>query len=159
MAAFCFVLGTLLYGDSSEHWFVSIARSYQAAPLPGVSLLQLYLIFTLVACSFSPFGEEIFFRGFLQKVLEQHVSATAATHLQAALFALVHLCHHGIIATAAGLEWLPVSAALWVLLMFGLSWVCAWLRQSSDSLLPAIATHAAFNATMNSFIFACLWRA
>lgn len=156
-AVICFYIGTLLYGSSSEHWFVSVARVYSEHPSAGASLLQLHLTFTIAACLFSPMGEEIFFRGFLQKVLEQRASRTAATHIQSGAFALVHLCHHGIIATAAGLVLLPMSAALWVLLMFGLSWAFSWLRQSSDSLLPAIAAHSAFNATMNSFIFAYLW--
>jgi len=156
-AALCFLIGTLLYGSSSEHWFVSVARLYGEHPAPGASLLQLHLTFTIAACLFSPIGEEIFFRGFLQKVLEQRMSRTGATHAQSGLFALVHLCHHGIMVTAAGLVLLPVSAALWVVLMFASAWAFSWLRQASDSLLPAIAAHAAFNATMNSFIFAFLW--
>ena len=155
--ALCFAIGYQLYGNAADNWFVSVARSYQAHPAPGLSILQLHLSFTIAACLFSPIGEELFFRGFLQKVLEQRVSAHAATHLQAALFALVHLCHHGILVTAAGLALLPASAALWVLLMFALAWSFAWLRRASDSLLPAILAHAAFNAAMNSFIFAYLW--
>jgi membrane protease YdiL (CAAX protease family) len=158
MACLCFYFGSLLFGNTEEHWFASVARSYSAPGLNGASLLQLHLTFTIAACLFSPIGEEIFFRGFLQKVAQQRLSPTGATHLQAALFALVHLCHHGIVATAAGLVVLPLSGALWVLLMFGFSWVCACLRRSSDSLLPAMAAHAAFNAVMNSFIFAYLWQ-
>lgn len=156
-ALLCFLIGHLLYGSSSEHWFVSVARLYSEHPVPGASLLQLHITFTIAACLFSPIGEEIFFRGFLQKVAEQRMSHRGATHLQAGLFALVHLCHHGIVATAAGLALLPVSAALWVVLMFAASWAFSWLRRASDSLLPAIAAHAAFNATMNSFIFSFLW--
>ena len=155
----CFLVGYLLYGASADNWFVSVARSYQGHPTSGFSLLQLHLSFTIVACLFSPIGEELFFRGFLQKVLEQRVSVQASTHLQCGLFALVHLCHHGILVTAAGLALLPASGALWVLLMFALSWACSWLRRASDSLLPAVLAHAAFNATMNSFIFAYLWPA
>ena len=41
--------------------------------------------------------------------------------------------------------------------MFALAWTLAWLRRASDSVLPAVLAHAAFNATMNSFIFAYLW--
>lgn len=156
-AGLCFVLGYLLYGTTADNWFVSVARSYQQQPTQGLSLLQLHLMFTIAACLFSPIGEELFFRGFLQKVLEQRLSARASTHLQGALFALVHLCHHGILATAAGLALLPGSGALWVLLMFALAWSLAWLRRASDSLLPAVLAHAAFNATMNACIFAFLW--
>ncbi len=156
-ASLCFVLGVLLYGSSAENWFISVARSYHTQPTPGFTMLQLHLTFTIVACLFSPIGEELFFRGFLQKVLEQRLSVRASTHLEAGLFAVVHLCHHGVLVTAAGLALLPASGALWVLLMFALAWTLAWLRRASDSVLPAVLAHAAFNATMNGFIFAFLW--
>lgn len=41
--------------------------------------------------------------------------------------------------------------------MFLLSLMFAWLRRAGDSVLPAIAAHAAFNAAMNGWIFARLW--
>lgn len=157
-AALCFGLGMLLFGHSADNWFVSIAGSYRPQAPPGLSQLQLHLFFTVPACLFSPIGEEIFFRGFLQRVLEQHFSKRTSTAAEAGLFALVHLCHHGIAASATGFRFLPLSGALWVGLMFGLSLAFAWLRKRSDSVLPAIASHAAFNATMNAFIFAYLWR-
>lgn len=156
-SALCFWLGITLYGASADNWFVSIAQSYRLHPTTGWSLLQLHLVFTSVAILFSPIGEEIFYRGYLQSVLEQRFTVTTSTSLEAALFALVHLCHHGILATAAGLVLLPGSAALWVAQMFALSLGLAWLRRRSDSLLPAIAAHAAFNAAMNGFIFSYLW--
>ena len=156
-ASACYLLGATLYGASADNWFVSIARSYQLQPTQGWSLLRLHLTFTIAACLFSPIGEEIFFRGFLQKVLEDRHSATRATVMEASLFALVHLCHHGVVATAAGSRVLPVSGALWVGQMFALSLMFAWLRRRSDSILPAIMAHAAFNAAMNGWIFARLW--
>lgn len=153
----CFVSGYLLYGAAPENWLVSVARAYQARPVGGVSLFRLHLSFTVAACLFSSLGQELFFRGFLQKVLEQRASPRTSTHVQCALFALVHLCHHGILVTAAGFALMPASGALWVLLMFALGAVFSWLRRASDSLLPAVLAHAAFIATMNSFVFAFLW--
>lgn len=156
-AGICFASGYVLYGQTADNWFVSVANSYRAHPTAGFSLLQLHLTFTIAALLFSPIGEELFFRGFLQNVLEQRLTPNASTSVQSGLFALVHLCHHGILATAAGFVLLPVSAALWVLLMFALSLGLSWLRRASDSLLPPVLAHAAFNAAMNSFIFAWLW--
>jgi membrane protease YdiL (CAAX protease family) len=114
-------------------------------------------MFTIIACLFSPIGEELFFRGFLQKVLEDRHGRTRATVMEAALFALVHLCHHGLLVTAAGVVVQPVSGALWVAQMFLLSLMFAWLRRRSDSIVPAIVAHAAFNAAMNHVIFTRLW--
>jgi membrane protease YdiL (CAAX protease family) len=156
-ASACYLLGVTLYGASADNWFVSVARNYQLQPSAGWSLLRLHLTFTIVACLFSPIGEEIFFRGFLQKVLEDRHGRTRATLMEASLFALVHLCHHGILLGAAGFQLLPVSGALWVAQMFLLSLLFAWLRRGSDSILPAILAHAAFNAAMNGWIFARLW--
>ena len=156
-ASACYLLGATLYGASADNWFVSIARSYQLQPTQGWSLLRLHLTFTIIACLFSPIGEEIFFRGFLQKVLEDRHGRTRATVIEAALFGLLHLCHHGILPGAAGVQVLPVSGALWVAQMFVLSLMFAWLRRRGDSVMPAIAAHAAFNAAMNGWIFARLW--
>jgi membrane protease YdiL (CAAX protease family) len=150
-------LGATLYGASPDNWFVSVARNYQLQPTDGWSLLQLHLVFTTVACLFSPIGEEIFFRGVLQRVLEERHGAVRATLSEAGLFALVHLCHHGIVLTAAGAAPMPVSGALWVGQMFLLSLAFAWLRRRGDSIVPAILAHAAFNAAMNGWIFARLW--
>jgi membrane protease YdiL (CAAX protease family) len=157
-AALCFAVGMALYGTSPDNWYVSIANSYRKVMnTDGFGPLMLHLIFTIPACIFSPLGEELFFRGFLQGALETRFSARASTHIEAALFGLVHLCHHGLIVTAAGAHMRVGSGALWVALMFGTAWMFAWLRQRSDSLGPAIVSHAAFNATMNVFIFAVLW--
>jgi membrane protease YdiL (CAAX protease family) len=156
-ASACFWFGFVLYGAGPEHWFVSIAGSFRQQPTPGFTLLQLHLMFTIIAVLFSPIGEEIFFRGFLQKVLEDRHGRTRATIMEASLFALVHLCHHGILVSAAGVVLQPVSGALWVAQMFLLSLLFAWLRRRSDSILPAILAHAAFNAAMNHWIFTRLW--
>jgi len=156
-ATFCYLFGTALFGSGPDHWFVSVARNYQLQPSAGWSLLRLHLTFTIAACLFSPIGEEIFYRGFLQKVLEDRYGARRATFTEASLFALVHLCHHGILMTGAGLQVLPLSGALWVAQMFALSLLFAWLRRRGESIVPAILAHAAFNAAMNGWIFARLW--
>lgn len=156
-ASACYLLGMALYGSGPEHPFVSVARNYQLQPTTGWSLLRLHLTFTIAACLFSPLGEEIFYRGYLQKVLEDRYAVVRATLAEAGLFALVHLCHHGILVTAAGVRLLPLSGALWMAQMFLLALLFAWLRRRAGSVLPAVAAHAAFNAAMNGWIFARLW--
>jgi membrane protease YdiL (CAAX protease family) len=160
-AAASFWLGAALYGATSGHWFVSVAHTYQQqAGLQAVkdwSLLRLHLSFTLAACLFSPIGEELFFRGYLQRYLERSTSRERAARLQALLFAAVHLCHHGILVGAAGVTVMPLSAALWMMQMYLAALMFASLRSASGSLLPAIVAYAGFNAAMNAFIFAFLW--
>ena len=123
----------------------------------GMSRVTLHLVFTLPALMFSPIAEEIFFRGVLQRTLEQHVPVRASTALESAAFGVVHLCHHGLLLGAAGLAWMPLSGSLWMLLMFGTALLFAGIRKRSGSLYPAMAAHAAFNLTMNVAIFVALW--
>ena len=157
-AVACGALGLAMFGAGADNWYASIADYYRrSVPTAGLSLLQLHLIFTTPALLFSPLGEELFFRGILQRALEDRFSTRAATTGECALFGLVHACHHGLVATAAGITLLPRSAALWVLLMFAVAWMFAWLRKRSGSLYPAMAAHAAFNLAMNVFIFSLLW--
>jgi len=155
-AAFaCFLLGLALFGRSGQNWYVSIADYYRRSlDTTGFGLGRLHLTFTLPAMLLSPFGEEIFFRGVLQRLLEQRFSQRASTFAEASFFGLVHLCHHGV--TPGPFLLLP-SAPLWVLLMAITAWLFAWLRKSSGSLAPAILAHALFNLTMNVCIFAALW--
>jgi membrane protease YdiL (CAAX protease family) len=157
-ALLCFAIGIALFGTGSGNWYVTIGLSYaRMMDTSAFAPLMLHLVFTLPALVFSPVGEEIFFRGVLQETLEQKLDARMATAAECALFAVVHLCHHGVVRTAAGLEWMPLSAALWMLLMFCTAWLFATLRRRSGSLYPAIAAHMAFNGTMNGVIFGVLW--
>ena len=154
----CFALGMLLYGGGADNWFVTVAASYRGMmDTAGLPILTRHLIFTLPALLFSPIGEEIFFRGVLQRALEQRFSARASTVAECAAFGLVHLCHHGVAWGATGLAIRPISGALWVGLMFLAALLFAAIRQRTGSLFPAMAAHAAFNATMNSVIFTFLW--
>lgn len=154
----CFAIGVMLFGHGADNWYRSIAESYRGnMDTTRMSLPQLYAIFTIPALLFSPIGEEIFFRGMLQKALEQRCSARCSTVLECAAFGLVHLCHHGLLLDAAGVHLRPLSAALWVALMFGTALMFATIRRRSGSLYPAMAAHAAFNGAMNATIFAFLW--
>lgn len=157
-AALCFALGLTLFGTSEDNWFITIANNFrQNVPAGGLTRLQLFLVMAIPAVSFSPIGEEMFFRGLLQRTLEQRLSERSSTLIECVAFALVHLCHHGILLTATGMALLPLSAAIWVALMFLGALLFAWLRKRSGSLFPAMASHAAFNVTMTALIFAVLW--
>ena len=114
--------------------------------------------YTFLQSNFNPIGEEIFFRGYFQRSLETKFSETSSTLIEASWFGGAHLIHHGIVFTTAGIGFLPLSGALWFLLMVGVSCIFAWLRKRHDSIFPAILAHSAFNAVMNTFIFAYLWK-
>jgi membrane protease YdiL (CAAX protease family) len=155
----CFALGMMLFGNGADNWFTSVASNYRnTMDTSGFSLPKLYLFFTLPALLFSPIGEEIFFRGMLQRSLEERLSVNASTTIECAAFGIVHLCHHGLVLGVSGVTVRPFSGALWVLLMFVVALMFAVIRRRSGSLFPAMAAHAAFNATMNFVIFAFMWK-
>ena len=155
----CFAIGLLLFGTSADHWFVSIASSYRRTmDTTGFAPWQLHLTFTLPAVLFSPIGEEIYFRGLLQRTLEDRLGARTATALECGAFGIVHHFHHGLYRGPAGLGLHPLSGAVWVLLMAATAWAFATVRRRTGSVYPAMAAHAAFNVTMNVAIFAALWR-
>jgi uncharacterized protein len=157
-AAFvCFLIGVALFGHSSDNWFVSIATNFRLSFKANLEVWQLFLVFTVPSIIFSPIGEEIFFRGILQKGLEERFSVRASTWIECVFFGLVHLCHHGLLFTATGISLLSHSAPIWFLLMVAVAHLFAHLRKRSASLYPAIIAHAAFNLVMGMCIFIWLW--
>ena len=157
-ALICFSIGYLLFGNASDNWYVNIGNSYKTAmDTTGMSFWTLSLIFTLPAILFSPIGEEIFYRGIVQKTLEQKLSVIQSTLIECILFALIHQVHHGIIKTAVGFDYLPFSGMLWFAQMLLVAWMFAWLRAKTGSIFVPIVAHMIFNITMNSTIFLFLW--
>jgi membrane protease YdiL (CAAX protease family) len=155
----CYVAGMLWFGRSPDNWYMTVADSYRAMMDTTLfSTLTLHLVFTLPAMLFSPIGEEIFFRGILQRALEQRFSVLASTSIECGAFGLIHLCHHGLVLGATGVVIRPFSAPLWVAAMCLVAFLFAAITRRSGSLYPAMAAHATFNATMNTVIFALLWR-
>lgn len=158
LAAACYLLGILLYGKSDQNWFVSVAYAYQSDE--RISQLPrhiAFIAFTVPAILASPIGEEFLFRGVIEQANRDRMSRIAAASVAAALFALVHLTHHGIYLGMNGIEYMPVSGLIWFILMFLTSLAFSFLRQKGGSIWTAVAAHAAFNLVMNLTIFYSLF--
>ena len=145
----------LLFDQSNDNWYVSIKNSYlRTFDTTGMPVQQLFIIFTIPALIFSPIGEEIFFRGFLQEALATKFTYRNAMIADSLFFALIHIFHHGIVKDLAGqIHFYPVSGLIWVLLMFVTAITFALLKQKSGSIYPAIVSHVVFNLVMNICIF------
>lgn len=127
-----FALGKLLFFDGADNWFMTVASNYRSTmDTSRLSTAKLYLVFTLPALLLSPIGEEIFFRGMLQRSLEERLSVNASTSIECAAFGIVHLCHHGLALGAAGVTIRPFSGALWVVLMFLVALLFAEIRNEA----------------------------
>jgi len=153
----CFVAGLLLFGAGPDNWFITIRNYYFAqVPSDGVPPTQLFFMVTIPAVIFSPIGEEIFFRGFLQEALSSQFSLKKSMVLESLLFGFVHIFHHGLVRVDGQIHFYFWSGMIWVFLMFCTAYGFAQLRKNSASILPAIVAHALFNLVMNVYIFSFL---
>jgi uncharacterized protein len=159
-ASLCFLLGILLFDNGPDNWFITI-RNYYIGQVPGASDMPLqtfFIIVTVPALIFSPIGEELFFRGFLQDALQTRFGLQVSMVIESGIFGVVHLFHHGLVRNNGSIHFYPLSGMLWVILMFLTAYGFALLRKRSGSIYPAIAAHAVFNLTMNLCIFLFLIR-
>jgi len=162
-SAVCYGVGMLAFGATEQHWYVSIGQNFvgnlPASAVNSLPLWALALMFILPAALFSPIGEEVFFRGVLQHTLEQHVPQPVATWVECGWFALVHLCHHGLVLTAVGsdVRLLGMSALAWVLLMLSVARLFVHAKRQTGSIYIAMACHCGFNVGMGLCIFLLMW--
>lgn len=156
--AFCSVMFLgfqLLYGDSLNNSFVYISRSYTlpGGELSGSGKLIIFLMFSLSGMTFSPIGEEFFYRGVIHGSFVGRFGEQKASWVDSAAFALTHLAHFGIVYNLGKWEFLAVPALLWVLGMFVLSQLLFRCKQMTDSIWGAVACHAGYNLAMIYWIF------
>ncbi|OON65864.1 CPBP family intramembrane glutamic endopeptidase [Hymenobacter sp. CRA2] len=153
--AVLFGLTRLLFGLGEGNSLAYIARTYGnlAQVLNDQNRLVYFLIFSGPSMIFSPVGEELFYRGLVHECSARRLGHRRAALLDSAAFAGVHLAHFGLVYLGGSWRFLPGPALLWVAALFGTCLLFGVARTRSGSILGAIVTHAAFNLTMNYFIF------
>jgi uncharacterized protein len=155
LCATMFVIGILLYKHTYNNWFVYIAKSYTASGivLDGPQRKFYFLIYSLTGMTFSPIGEELFYRGIVHGSFVGAFGEQKASIFDSLAFAITHLAHFGIVYVLGGWHFLFLPALLWVLFMFLTSRIFFMCKEKTGSILGAILSHAAFNLTMMYFIF------
>lgn len=149
------VTAGLLFGSGDDNAFVYIAGTYSGVPSPmdDRTRLILFAVFALIGMTFSPIGEELFYRGLVHQTLTGWVGEGRASLFEAGAFALVHVAHFGLIWRTAGWTFLVGPAIWWVAGLFVTGLVFSWARRASGSIVGAILSHAGFNLTMTAWIF------
>ena len=147
-----FVINRLICGTEICNPFVYIASTTTS----GNASMGYFLIYLAVSMTFSPFGEELFYRGVVHQAFRENLGERKAAVIDSAAFAMTHLAHFGIIYSAGGWKWLPLPSLFWVTGMFLTCLVFNYVRQESGSILGAILTHAGFNFAMGFLIFYAL---
>jgi uncharacterized protein len=107
----------------------------------------------LVGMTFSPIGEELYFRGIVHASFEKTLGETKATLVEAGAFALTHIAHFGLVFVSFKWSFFALPTLIWVISMFLLSLLFFIFKKQSGSILGAIICHSAFNLGMIYCIF------
>ncbi|CAZ94240.1 CPBP family intramembrane glutamic endopeptidase [Zobellia galactanivorans] len=147
-------LGAVLYGNTFENWYYYIAQSYNIPTgIDEEGKLVLFSIMAVTGMTFSPIGEELFFRGIVHSSMATSLGDRKASLIDSSAFALVHISHFGLVFVNQEWKFLLVPTLIWVLSMFCVSILFYICRMRSGSILGAIVCHAAFNLGMIYCIF------
>ena len=150
-----YMVSKWFYHDSMQNWLIYMSSAYKvpSQALQGSGRHLYFLIYAITAMTFSPVGEELFYRGIVQEGFKEKMGAVKASNLDSLVFALTHLAHFGIVYVGGAwqLFWMP--ALLWMVFMFLSSKVFFWCKERSGSLWGAISCHAGFNCCMMYLVF------
>jgi membrane protease YdiL (CAAX protease family) len=100
-----------------QEWVVELLRDRD-----GLLRLLPWIVFVV------PLSEEVFFRGYMFRLIGQHAGTVAAYAISSFLFAVVHLNPSGI------------------LIYFGIGMVLAWIYRRTGSLIAPVAGHVVHNS-------------
>jgi hypothetical protein len=149
-----YFLGETIYGNTYENWYHYIGKSYNIPEgIDQQNKLNLFYITALIGITFSPIGEELFFRGIVHSSFANSVGDKIASLIDSSAFAIVHISHFGLIFINQEWKFLLIPTLIWVLSMFCVSILFYVCRKRSGSILGAIVCHAAFNLGMTYCIF------
>lgn len=153
-AFFLYFIGYFLFNDSIENWYIYIGKSYNIpSDLSMNDKTSLFLMMAATGMLFSPFGEEMYFRGIVHECFANSFGNSTASRIDSAAFALTHLAHFGIIYWQGTWQFLPVPSLLWIAAMYAASRLFYISKVKTDSIFGAVASHAAFNFMMIYCIF------
>ena len=149
-----YILGQQLYGNSYSNWYTYIGKSYR---IPAViSQNEKGILFTIMAVTgmtFSPIGEEFFFRGLVHSSFAKSIGEEKASLADSAAFALTHIAHFGLVFVNNQWQLLSIPTLIWVSGMFLVSVLFFVCKKYSKSLWGAVICHSAFNLGMIYCIF------
>lgn len=150
-----YFIATFLFAHSIENWLVYTRQSYQlqTGPVAPSDRWIYFIIFSVIAMTFSPVGEELLYRGLIHRSFAYDLGEWKASVIDSAAFSLTHLAHFGVVYYAGGWKFLPFPALLWVISIFGTGILFSICKERSDSLAGAVVCHAAFNLAMTYLIF------
>jgi len=149
-----YFLGHFLYGNSDDNWYVYIGKSYKIpiGILPNEKAI-LFAIMTFTGMTFSPIGEELFFRGIVHSSFARSLGEKKASVIESSAFALTHISHFGLVFLNNKWHFLTVPTLIWIMSMFSVSMLFFIFKKQVKSIWGAVVCHSAFNLGMIYCIF------
>lgn len=148
------VSGYGLYGNSYENWYEYIGKSYHIPiGISDQSRMGMFIMMAITGMTFSPIGEELFFRGIVHGSFAKSVGDKKASIIDSLAFAMTHIAHFGIVFINNSWNFYLIPTLIWVISMFLVSILFFQMKRHSDSLWGAILCHAGFNLGMIYCIF------
>lgn len=150
-----YALGQWLYGSELSNWFRYIGESYpvRIADLSEADKRIYFIVFVCIGITFSPLGEELFYRGLVHGAFAQTMGERNAAYIDSTAFGLVHLAHFGLIYHLGAWSFYPVPALLWMLCMFATGLLFNYCKNMCGSIWGAVVCHMGFNVAMTYLIF------
>ena len=146
--------GQDMYGNSYENWYHYIGKSYKIPQrITSSNKSILFSIMALTGMTFSPVGEELFFRGIVQSSFANSIGERKASIVEGSAFALTHISHFGLVFIDSKWSLFGFPTLIWVGSMFLVSLLFITFKKYTKSLLGAIVCHSAFNLGMIFYIF------
>ncbi|MGB0524831.1 MAG: lysostaphin resistance A-like protein [Flammeovirgaceae bacterium] len=147
-------LGIGLFGNSYENWYVYIGKSYNIPESIAAQDKQImFIIMAITGMTFSPIGEEFFFRGIVHGSFAKSIGAHNASLIDSLAFALTHISHFGLVFVNNQWDFYLLPTLIWVLGMFVVSLLFFKMKQLANSIWGAVLCHAGFNLGMIYCIF------
>ena len=149
-----YFLGQILYGNSYQNWYQYIGKSYKIPQSISQSDKNImFAIMAITGMTFSPIGEELFFRGIVHSSFGKSMGERKASMVEALAFAVTHISHFGLVFINSQWKLFTGPTIIWVTSMFLVSLIFYTFRTKSDSILGAIVCHSGFNLGMIFCIF------
>ena len=149
-----YFLGQILYGNSYQNWYCYIGKSYKIpATISQPDKNIMFAIMAIIGMTFSPIGEELFFRGIVHSSFAKSIGEKKASIVDSSAFALTHISHFGLVFINNKWDFFAIPTVIWTISMFLVSVLFFTFRRKSDSILGAILCHSAFNLGMMFCIF------
>jgi len=146
--------GVELFGGSYENWYEYIGKSYHIPEsISAQDKKIMFLTMSITGMTFSPIGEELFFRGIVHGSFAKSIGDKKASIIDSLAFALTHLSHFGLVFVANKWDFYLIPALIWVTSMFLVSVLFFQMKKLTNSIWGAVLCHSGFNLGMIYCIF------